>query len=108
MSSIAAGAKLHPFFAKRLSRNLISSDKRGEGNPSQSGLRPVEWRPMTFNMKTNKIHSLVLALVAVFWSPLVAIAILSRARKEKRAIEQGGRVEAKRLEVARKILVQLS
>jgi hypothetical protein len=29
-------------------------------------------------------------------------------RLEKRAIEQGGRVEAKRLEVARKILVQLS
>jgi len=29
-------------------------------------------------------------------------------RLEKRAIEQGGRVEAKRLEVARKVLVQLS
>jgi hypothetical protein len=67
MSPIAPARNFTPSSRRNYRETWYHPDKRAEGNTSQSGLRPVEQRPMAFNMKTNKIHSLVLALFAVLW-----------------------------------------
>lgn len=97
----SSARKAGAWVAEKFSRPKLG--RRSEGTEEVGFLQALEGLVLGIRGKEGLWRAL--GEVKKSW---LALQQFDFERLEKRAIEQGGRVEAKRLEVAREILVQLS